>query len=160
MPQLINIHGPLASGKSTLTTLLRKKLHYIHVDRPFLKKALKPLGKPLAKRISREIAYLIIKGFMKLKKNIIVQEMSPTGLKNRLHSEMKKYHYTFYSFCLSCSLKTALKRNKLRKKRATDIHVKKLHKEFSGPEKEDVVIHTEQVSPQQAVDLIMKRIQK
>lgn len=75
MPFIINIHGPIASGKTTITSLLQKKLkNIVYIDKPTLKKDLKLLGKERAREISSEASYFMLGQCMKLKRNILVTE--------------------------------------------------------------------------------------
>lgn len=49
----------MAAGKSTLTEMLREKFpDYSYVDRPFIKRGLKPAGKKDALRISKLLLIL------------------------------------------------------------------------------------------------------
>ena len=61
MKQLIIVHGPPSVGKSTLTGLLRKELSgYAYVDRPNIKRGLNPVGKDVARRLSKQVSYELI----------------------------------------------------------------------------------------------------
>ena len=76
MPKIITLHGPMAAGKSTITELLREKLpSFPYVDRPYIKRGLKPAGRKEALKISKEASYFIIEKLMELGKDIIVQEV-------------------------------------------------------------------------------------
>ena len=92
MPKLINITGPIAVGKSTVCASLKKELkNYAFVDRAYLKEMLKPIGKPLAKKIADKTTIFIIKQLMKENKNILVHEQSIVILKEKLKRYSKKY---------------------------------------------------------------------
>ncbi len=156
MPILINIHGPTASGKSTIITNLQRYLpSYAFVDRAYMKKMLQPSGKDLAKEISNKTTIFILKELMKSKKNIIVQEVGPTFLKKHLSKELKGYG--FYSFYLLVSISTALRRAKQRKKKTIEVQLRKIHAKLS-PEKEDTIIDTEKLNLKQATQFILKNV--
>jgi len=159
MPKIILIHGSMAVGKSTITEKLMKKLpNFAYVDRPYIKRGLKPLGRELAKKLSKEASYDIIKQIMKLKKNIIVQEVNIVSLRKKLKSYLKKYNYKIYAFHLTCSLKEAKKREKNRTKKSRSRLLEKITKEFPPPSKFEIIIDTEKLSVRQAVDYIIKKI--
>lgn len=120
MPFIINIHGPIASGKTTITVLLRKRLkNIVYINRPTLKKDLKILGKETARKISSEASYFMLGKLLKIKKNILVSEIVPSLL-----------------------------------------YLQKHCKQFSKPERYDVVIDTERMSVNEVFCLILQRIKK
>ena len=151
----------MSVGKSTITEQLRKFLpDYAYVDRPYIKRGLKPLGKPLAKKISKDASYDIIRQIMKLGKNMIVQEVSPVSLRKKIKHYLKRYKYKIYSFYIICSVAEAKRREKGRDKKPRPRLVEKIHKEFNEPSKYDQVINTEEFSVRQSVNFILKTIQK
>ena len=103
---------------------------------------------------------MILKETMKTKANIITQELWPPSMVKEVGKEMKKYKYTLYSFFIQCSLKTALKRAKLRKKKTPPMTVYKIHKLLSAPVKGDTVINTEKLSLRQSVNIVLNTIKK
>lgn len=157
MPFIINIHGPIASGKTTITALLQKKLkNIVYIDKPTLKKDLKLLGKEKAREISSEASYFMLGKLLKFKKNILVSEMSPTKIIQRHAREMKKHNYVLHSFFLLCSLPTAVNRVKKRSDIPSLAYLKKHYQLFSKPEKYDVVIDTEKMSKNEVVRFILR----
>ena len=161
MPKIITIHGPMAVGKSTITELLRKKLpDYVYVDRPYIKRGLKPLGKKLALKISKDASYDIIRQIMKLNRDIIVQEVSPVSLKKKLKHYLKRYKYEVYAFYLACSMAEAKKREKGRTKKARPRLLEEIHKAYSSPSKHEQVINTEKLSARRSVNFILRNIKE
>jgi adenylylsulfate kinase-like enzyme len=159
MPNIIAIHGPMAVGKSTITSLLRKKLrNYAYVDRPYIKRGLKPLGKESAKKISKDASYSIIRQITKLKKDMITEELSAKQIRNKIKNHIKKYNYKVHGFYLTCPVKEAKKREKTRAKKARPRLLEKIHKEYAAPDKHEQVINTDKLSAIQSVNLILKSI--
>ena len=71
-PKILIIHGSMASGKSTISSELNKKLkNFILIDRAYLKdtmlREVKAKNPELAKQTSKEAMYLIAKKLMKHK---------------------------------------------------------------------------------------------
>ena len=88
-PKIIIIHGPMAAGKSTTTKELMKKLKdYTLVDRAYLKdemlRRVKKKDKTLAKKISQDAMFLIVRKLMNHKYNILLQEVRITKLDNNM----------------------------------------------------------------------------
>ncbi|MBI2667600.1 AAA family ATPase [Candidatus Woesearchaeota archaeon] len=161
MPKIVNLHGVMASGKSTIVEILNKKLkNYSYVDRAYIKKMLKPAGRENARKISKKATFLIIKELMKLKKNILVQELNPIDLKRKLRPYFKKFNYKLISFHLYCSLNTSLKRDKSRTKKTRGDLVRKTHYLYSKPEKIDFQINTDKLKINESVGLIIKKIKE
>ena len=159
MPKLICIHGPMAVGKSTITEMLMKKLpNFSYVDRPNIKRGLKPAGRQNSLIISKQATYFIIKELMKIKKDIIVEEINPTSIKKKLNKYIKKNKYKIYSFYLLCSLNEAIKRDIKRSKKSRKNRVKQIHKEFESINKEGIFINTEKLTANQTLKLILKEI--
>ncbi|MBU0907899.1 MAG: AAA family ATPase [Nanoarchaeota archaeon] len=157
MPTLINIHGPIASGKSTTCDALRKKLKdFAFVDHAYIKRMLSPIGRTNAKKIFGEATIFILKELMKLRKDILVQERNPIKLKKRLKTFLKGYHV--HSFYLSCSLNEALRRDKSREKRPSPAKKIKENHQMSKPTKHDVIIDTEKYPLEKITNIILKQI--
>ncbi|MBN1386593.1 dephospho-CoA kinase [Candidatus Woesearchaeota archaeon] len=160
MPKLLNITGPMAAGKSTIADILYKKLKsYAFIDRAYIKKHLQRAGKQNAKRIAKEAVHMMAKELMKLKQNILVQEMNAESLKKKLGLHMKRYGYTLHSFFLHCSVDTALKRDHMRSGKRRPGIVKRIHG-YVKPTKHDVIINTEENTMEQTVNRILKEIRK
>jgi len=159
MPKILNLNGPMAAGKTTITEILHKKLKtYSYVDRSHIKKKLKPSGRNNARKISKKASYLLIKELMKLKKNILTQEVNPTDLKKKLRPYFKDYNLK--SFYIYCKLDTAIKRDIKRTKKTRSHLVRIIHSRYNGPEKGEIPINTDEMSVKQSVDLILKEIRK
>ncbi len=159
MPTIINIHGPMAAGKSTLTKLMREHFKdYAYVDRPNLKKGLQPLGKPLAKALSKDAVYFVVKQLMKQGNNIILEEINPESLKKKLRYYFKKYNYTLHSFYVQCSVEEAMKRDILRSNKNRSDRVKEIHAQMKGPTQCDTLLNTEKMSVVECLKLILKQI--
>jgi len=157
MAKLIIIHGPIATGKSTISKLLLENLNdYVFVDKEYFKYMLKKIGKENAKKISTDTSLFIIKELMKLNKNIITQEMSM----KTIFKKLKNYsnNYEIISFYLQCSLSTTIKRDKIRDKKSGNIeHIKRIYEKVK-PSKEDIIIDTENNSINNCVIDILKHI--
>ncbi len=159
MPFIINIHGPIASGKTTTTKLLQKKFkNILYIDKPALKKDLKLLGKEKARKISSEASYFMLGQCINTKKNILVSEMSPTKIVKHFKTQMNKYNYTLFSFFLDCSLPTSMKRVKIRSDIPSLDYLGKNYKKFSKPEKGDIVIDTEKLTPKESLQFILQHV--
>ena len=159
MPKLVIIHGPTATGKSTISTLLVEKLtDFGFVDRAYIKNMLKRIGKPIAKRISDDASIFIIKELMIIKKNIFVQELGIEKIQSALIDVCQDYE--FYSFYLQCSLPVAIERDNIRDKKTGTIEQIRLMHEHIRPSKQDTIIDTEKNSVQECVNLILSKIGK
>ncbi len=157
MPNLILIHGPIASGKSTLCKQLLKQLKgYAFVDRAYLKQMLKPCGKQDAKIIANKTTMFMVEELMKLKKNILVQEQSRSNLKKVTNKF--GVNYGVYSVYLTYDLKKAIKRDRLRKKKAGDIKTIKKNYQKIKPDVNDVVIDTGKNGINQCIKKILLSI--
>lgn len=158
MKKLIIINGPTAVGKSTTLTLLRPKLkNYVFVDRAYIKQMLRPLSKKLRKELSNYISLFLIKKLMKEKKNILTQEMNS----DLLVKDALKYKYAIKEFSLTCSLPTALKRDKERGGKTRVGTIRKVHKKFEKRQTiQPFLINTEENSSQQTLKIILTEIRK
>ena len=160
--KIITINGPMASGKSTISNKLNEKLkNYTFVDRAYIKDII--LGKlreknpDLARKISKETTFYIMKHLMKNKQNILVQELKSKSIKKHLKNELKGYK--IISIYLDCSLKTAQKRDKTRKtKYKRPLTVKEMHKKHAYADKGDIIISTEKNTIKQTINIILKEI--
>lgn len=161
-PTILIIHGPMASGKSTVTNELDKLLKDYHfVDRAHIKNVmLKKLeDRELAKELSKKATFLTMKGLMKKKVNIMLQEMRTPQIKKHFRKEIKKYGYRIKSFYLECHVETAKKRDLQRQKRFVRPEVvAEMHKKHGYADKEDTVINTEKHSVKETVMKIMKEL--
>lgn len=161
MPKIIIIHGSMAVGKSTITEQLRKRLpNYAYVDRPYIKRGLMPLGRELAKKLSKDASYDIIRNIMKLGRDIIIQEVSILSFRKKLKHYLKRYKYEIHAFHLVCSLAEAKRREKGRTKKSKPRLLVKMHKDFPPPNKYETVVDTEKLSVRQSVNFILKNIKK
>lgn len=154
MSNLILIHGPFASGKSTLCKQLLKKLKgYAFVDRAYLKQMLKPCDKQDARLVANKTSQFMVEELMKLKKNILVQEQSRHNLKKVINKLGKSY--TVHSFYLTCGLKTAIKRDRLQKKKSGHLFTIRENHQKVKPEKKDILIDTGKKGINQCIKKIL-----
>lgn len=161
MPKIIILRGPMASGKSTTIDILDKKLKdYVYINREYIKsKMLKKMPRKYARKISKRALWTLLKEVMKLKKNILVQELSKSNLNKKLGKYINDYNYKIKSFYLTCSVETAIKRDKQRSKKMRARTVKIVHSN-SKPEKADLIIDTEDNSLNKTVSIILKEAKK
>ena len=153
MNQIITINGPMASGKSTLSAELNKRLKdYVFVDRAYIKdimlRKVRDNDKKIAKQLSKEAAHVLIRGLMQNRKNIIVQELMPSSIMKHHAKELKKYKYRIKPVFLECSLKEALRRDihrpRILKGKRPEVVIR-MHERYTGPE-EGLLINTEKSS--------------
>ena len=161
-PTIVLIHGPMASGKSTVTNELDKLLKNYHfVDRAYIKNVMlnKLEDRDLAKELSKKATFLIMKGLMKTKKNILLQEMRAPQIKRHFRKEIQKYSYRIKSFYLECCLETAQKRDLQRQKRYVRPEVvAEMHKKHAYSDKEDIIISTQTCSIKETVNKIVNEL--
>jgi adenylylsulfate kinase-like enzyme len=159
MPNIILIHGPMAAGKSTITAELRKRLpDYAYVDRPYIKRGLKPLGRETAKKLSKAATYDIMREIMKLGRDMIVEELNPASTRKKLKHYLRTYDYEIHSFYLRCSIPKAMTRDKYRSKKHKPKLLRQIHEGYLEPDSLEQIIDTEKLSVRQAVNLILKSI--
>ena len=159
MPTIIAIHGPPAVGKSTITAELRKKLkNCAYVDRPNIKRGLKPIGRPISKKLSKKTSIAILKELIKLKKDVIVEEIAAADIKKKLKFALWWHDYKVHGFYLQCSVREAIERDKHRKKKPRANLVRKIHKEYPTLSEHETMINTEKTSIKESVKLILKSI--
>ncbi|MFT4304978.1 MAG: hypothetical protein ACMXX8_02715 [Candidatus Woesearchaeota archaeon] len=158
MPKIITIHGPLGAGKSTLTKLLKDEFStFSYVDRPFIKRGLKPLGKKIALKYSKETSFYLIDKLIDLNADIITEEINPECIKK--HFKNKLNNYEMISFYLNCSLEKALERNLSRGKTIlNEKEVKKIHDEYKKPHEYEIVINTDKLSIQECFEIMKNKI--
>ena len=162
MNKLITIHGPAGAGKSTLTKIIRDKIPtYSYVDRPIIKRGLKPAGRKEALRLSKKAAYFLIKELVNLKQNIIVQEVTPISMNKKIGENFfKENSYEVISFYITCSIETAIKRDLERDaKTVGEEGIKKIHDEYIAPAPYEIIIDTEKMSVEKCIEIIMSKIE-
>ena len=165
MKYLINITGPMASGKSTLTALVWRHFeNYAYVDRPRMKRGLKPAGKDIARVISKKATYLMLVELMKDKNvpGIVVEEMGSDGIEKHLSYEMKKYGYQLLPFHLTCPLEMSYERETWRRNQRgmpprLDI-VKEVNAQVPGPCANDIVVDTGRMKIEEAFGYIVGHV--
>jgi len=154
MPTLINIGGPIASGKSSVCKILLEKLpDFAFVDLASMKKFLKPAGKPFAKEVAIKSAMFMVKNLAENGKNILVQELNPKYIK-----ELNLKKYKIRSFFLQCMPETAAKRDLEREIGSKDPDYVKASYERVKPTEGDIIIDTDKNTPEQTADIILKQI--
>ena len=161
MHNIITIHGPVGTGKSTLTEVLREKLPtHSYVDRPYIKRGLKPAGKKEALRLSKEASYFLIRELVNMNQNIIVQEVNPESLRNKLGAEFFEQHnYKLISFFISCSVDTAIRRDIERSaKTVGEEGVRKIHSEYVSPSPYEIIIDTDKMSVAECINEMLSHI--
>lgn len=162
MPSLIIIHGPMCSGKSTITTELQKRLpKYILVDRAYIKDRmlgnLKKENRQLALNLSKKAMFLIAEGLIENGYDILLQEIRLPSVKKHLGDKLKNYKVK--SFYLKCSVKTAKKRDLERQdKHVRPETVEEMHRKHAESDDGDVVIDTEIMDLKAAVKDILKNL--
>ena len=101
---------------------------------------------------SQKAVYLIMKGIMEHKKNILLQEQRAPSIKKHLKKCVKKHGYKILSFYLECSTATAKKRDLIHQKRHIRPEiVEEMHKKYAYPDKEDIIINTEKYSIKEVI---------
>lgn len=161
MYNIITIHGPVGAGKSTLTEILREKLPtYSYVDRPYIKRGLKPAGKKEALRLSKEASYFLIRELVNMNQNIIVQEVNPESMKNKIGADFFEQHnYKIIPFFISCSVDIAIQRDLDRSaKTVGEEGVRKIHSEYVSPARYEIVIDTEKMYVDECITKMLSHI--
>lgn len=161
MNKIITIHGPACGGKSTLTQVLREKLpSYSYVDRPYIKRGLKPVGKKEALRLSKEASYFLIKELLHLNQNIIVEEVNPESLKNKIGEDLFKTHnYKIISFFMYCSIDTAIQRDHERNaKTIGEEKLREINLNYTSPASYEIVINTEKKGVDECISEMLLHI--
>jgi len=163
-PTILIVHGPMAAGKSTITSQLEKELDdFLFVDRAYIKNVMlsKLKDRELAKELSKKTVYLIMKGLMQQRKNIMLQEQRAPSVKKKLEKDIKKYRYRVISFYLQCSVETAKKRDVKRQKRyVRPRRVELMHEKHGYADPGDILIDTEKNSIKQTVNIIKTYMRK
>ena len=152
---IITIQGPSACGKSTLTRLLREELDYAYVDRPMIKRGLKPIGRQEALRLSKDATYHVIRQLIERGDDIIAQEVNPESLKK--HVDLKGYRLV--PFYIKCPVETALERDRERpgKTHRPEL-IRRIHEEYPKPADYEIIIDTEKMTIQESLDYMMGHI--
>lgn len=163
-PTILIIHGAMACGKSTITKKLENELDNFHfIDRAHIKNIMltKLKERQLAKDLSKKAVYLIMKGLMKYRKHILLQEQRSPSIKKYLKDFIKKYRYRVISIYLECSVKSAKKRDLNRQKRhiRPDI-VEEMHQKHAYPDKGDIIINTEKNSISKVIKKILIELEE
>ena len=166
MPKIIILRGKSTAGKTTLSHELSKVLSdSIFIDIWKIKEMFEPLklkDRTITNKASKKGVTAILKIILKqLPKNIILQETTQSNLKKHLRNYLADYQ--IYSFYLDVDLKTAIKRDIIRKKPTTYIgKLYKTEKEWSKnqpqPEKNDIIIQTHKASKKKILDFILATI--
>lgn len=163
MKHLVIVHGPPGVGKSTLTGLLREQLQeYAYVDRPYIKRGLKPAGKDVARRLSKEASYLLISRLVELGKDIIAEEVDPESVfKNIGERFFSEHGYTLIPFRLTCTVEAAIKRDIERDaKTIGEEGVREMHAGYAVIKPYEVVIDTEKNGVEDCLAMMLRRIRR
>lgn len=169
MKLLVNINGPMAIGKSTLTTLIWRELkNWPFVDRPMIKRGLKPAPNNIHKKLSKKATFELIKYLMKEENvnGILVAEMNAEHIVRDIGKEMKEADYELLSFRLVCSVEEAERREIERQKnRGKDTHarlehLRRIHAEQTPPYDFEVIVDTEKMSIKESFEFMMNEIKK
>tara|TARA_B100000925_G_C21588217_1_gene295071 strand:- start:12 stop:452 length:441 start_codon:yes stop_codon:yes gene_type:complete len=144
----------MASGKSTLFKALSKNLRlasWVLIDRETLKNP----ENTNSKEISKKKGFLLVQNAIYHDKNILCQEYHPHPLK----ALVQDCDYQIFDFFLTCSVETALQRNKVRKKRfiAPDHRVNYWH-EKAKPTPNSIIISTETASVEECCKQILNEL--
>ncbi len=163
-PILISIHGPMASGKSTVCSHLYNKLKdYVFVDKAYIKdtmlKRLKKTDREKAKEIANKVTIYMLKQVIPLQKNILLQEMRYCTIEKRLGDLLKKNNYRIVSFYLECSIEEAKKRDLVRiNGQSRSGLIDEMHSKHGFSDPQDIVINTEKNNIEQTVEIILEKL--
>ena len=161
MIYIIIIHGPSGVGKSTITIVLREKLPtFSYVDRPYIKRGLKPAGKEFALSISKKASYIIVRELIEVRQNIITEEINPESMTKHIGKDyIESNGYKILSFYLTCDLETAVKRDMVREAKTVGREgITSIHENYTKPYSYENVIDTGKVSVEKAIDMIIASI--
>ena len=163
-PTILIIHGPMASGKSTVCSHLHDKLKdYVFVDKAYIKdtmlKRLKKVDRQTAKDITNKTVYFMLEQIIPLKKNILIQELRAHSLEKHVGKLLKKYNYKIFSFYLECSVEEAKKRD-ITRKNGQSRHglIEEMHAKHGYNDPEDIVINTKENNVEKTVSIIINII--
>jgi|SRR3989344_156001 len=165
-PTILIIHGGMASGKSTITKALEKRLKlrkFVFIDRAYIKDIMLHHVRiekvKLARSLSKSAVFSLVKELMPYKYNVLLQEERAPSIKKHLGKYIKKYNYRIKSFYFQCSLKTAQKRNLNRNKSPVSFSfLKQMHEEHGYADKEDIIIDTEKNNISKTIKLILNEL--
>lgn len=159
MAKIVIIRGPMASGKSTISSKLSKELtNYVLVDRAYFKdnmfKEIKKSNRELAVSLSKEVMFFIAKKLLDENYNVILTEIRSSKVKEVFGNE-----FSIHSFYLKCSLEECQRRDLKRQNKVIRPEVvEKMHKKHGFFDEEDVVIDTEKNSVEECLKLILNRL--
>lgn len=159
-PTILIIRGPMAAGKSTVCRLLDEKLSdFLFLDRAHIKDTMlkKATDRTLARKLSKDVIYQMMRELMPLKLNLLLQEHSVPSVTKWLGDLVEKYNYQIVSIYLSCDVETAIKRDWKRCGKTRVNLVKELHL-HSKPDKEDIQINTDTHRLEEVVHMIMHEL--
>ncbi len=156
MATLINIHGPVAVGKSTTVEKLLPQLkNYVFIDRAYIKHHLSALGREERKVVSKKAVYLLLEQCIYRDANILTQELNPESLYRHVGLLLEKHKYRFLSFRLAARWETTIARSRARQKNAHEGRMRKIWDSYPQPSKFDIIIDTEQLSEEEVVERIL-----
>ena len=171
MPTISILRGPMATGKSTAYSNLRKHpkmKNWVFVDFPALKRLFENLGDANRKKFGKMVLIATLKEVMKTKRNIITEEFWEQGLKKHLSNYIKKYNYKILTFQFEAELEHTHHRNITRRKaRGMKPRPKKemkesieIHKTVRNSTGKTIFVNTSELNQKQTVDFIVKSLRR
>ncbi|MBN2567624.1 AAA family ATPase [Candidatus Woesearchaeota archaeon] len=161
MPTLITVNGPMASGKSTLTTLLRKELaDYAYVDRPNIKRGLRALEQEEKRKLSKQAALYLTRLLMEEGYDIIVEEISAVSIRDRLADMIEGKGYRILPFRLHAPLEVTLERERQRRPQGPLLdRVRELYDGLQ-PTEGEIVIDTSAMRVEESLGVMLEHVYK
>jgi predicted ABC-type ATPase len=148
----------MGSGKSTLVAELRKKLPtYAYVDRPNIKRGLKPIGNELARKIARTASFAAVGELIDFNVDMLLEELSPESLMRRFRDKIRENKYTLHSFYLNIGLETSLKRDLERSGKDHSVNVIDVYQRAKHTSY-DTVLDTERLSKEECLKAILSSL--
>lgn len=134
---------------------------YAYVDRPYIKRGLKPAGKKVALRLSKEASYLLINELITLGQDMIVQELDPESIRKRLGDEfLEGKGYRIVPFYIACPVETAIQRDIERDaKTVGEEGVRRIHDGYAQPHPYEIVIETDNASVEDCIYRMISSIE-